>query len=136
MSGMGVLFYQLGWAVVGFFVGPGSRETSALATDYLRIVSFSMPFLATTMVLTGTLRGAGDTRFSLAVTFIGLGLIRIPGAAWLAWNEISVPGFEVTIPGWGHGVTGAWWAMVIDVVVRSVLLSLRFAHGGWRRAKV
>lgn len=136
MSGMGVLFFCLGWSMVDFFVGPGSRETADLATEYLRIVAVSMPFLATTMVLTGTLRGAGDTRWSLAVTFVGLGLIRIPGAAWLAWDEIRLPGWEAAIPGWDLGVTGAWWAMVIDVMVRSLLLSLRFVHGGWRRAKV
>jgi Na+-driven multidrug efflux pump len=73
---------------------------------------------------------------SLAVTFTGLALIRVPGAAWLAWDELPIPGLGVTLDGWSLGVQGAWWAMVIDVAIRSVLLAIRFATGGWKRVRV
>jgi Na+-driven multidrug efflux pump len=33
-------------------------------------------------------------------------------------------------------VQGAWWAMVIDLVLRCLLVSIRFLHGGWKRVKV
>lgn len=135
-STMGFIFYHSGWVLVEWFVGESSPRTALLARDYLRIVSFSMPFLATTMVLTGALRGAGDTLCSLAVTFTGLALIRVPGAAWLAWSELPIPILDVTISGWNLGVQGAWWAMVIDVAIRSTLLAIRFATGGWKRVRV
>lgn len=136
MSAMGLVFYHFGWALVDVFVGESSPRTAALATDYLKIVSFSMPFLAVTMVLTGALRGAGDTLCSLAVTFTGLALVRVPGAAWLAWHELPIPGTSWAFDGWDLGVHGAWLAMVFDVALRSSLLLLRFFTGGWKRVKV
>ena len=37
---------------------------------------------------------------------------------------------------WGWGVEGAWYAMVADVLVRTVLVTYRFSHGGWKRVEV
>ncbi len=136
MTLMGVFFYHSGWRMAEFFVSDSSPGTAALVSDYLQIVAFSMPFLATTMVLTGALRGAGDTLYSLAITFTGLALVRVPGAAWMGWDEWTVPGTNWTIEGWHMGVHGAWWAMVIDVTLRSSLLLARFLSGGWQRVKV
>ena len=49
--------------------------------DASKIVAWGTPFHATVMVLTGGLRGAGDTRWPLLVTFSGLvgGLGLAPG---------------------------------------------------------
>jgi Na+-driven multidrug efflux pump len=44
-STMGFIFYHSGWVLVEWFVGESSPRTALLARDYLRIVSFSMPFL-------------------------------------------------------------------------------------------
>jgi Na+-driven multidrug efflux pump len=40
------------------------------------------------------------------------------------------------LEGWNLGVQGAWWAMVIDVAIRSLLLAIRFTTGGWKRVHV
>lgn len=136
MTCMGVLFHHFGWVLVDIFIAPGAEETARLTTSYLRIVSMSLPFLAVTMVFMGTLRGAGDTLWSLAITLIGLALIRVPCAAWLAWPSVTIPVLGLTIEGWDLGVTGAWYAMVVDVFLRSMMLTGRFLHGGWKRVKV
>jgi Na+-driven multidrug efflux pump len=34
------------------------------------------------------------------------------------------------------GVAGAWWAMVADVTLRSLLVAGRFLQGGWKRVSV
>jgi len=102
----------------------------------MRIVAFATPPLAVAMILTGALRGAGDTRWPLVVTFIGFLGIRIPFAYLLAWDEIHLPLFDYTIIGFGLGVAGAWYAMVAEVVLRAVLIVYRFWHGGWKRIKV
>src|SRR5205085_5640018 len=83
---------------------------------------------------TGGLRGAGDTRWPLLITFLGLCCIRLPLAAFLAWPEVPLGPF--VLPGLGWGVQGAWIAMVSDIVVRAVLVVLRFLHGGWRQIAV
>ena len=88
------------------------------------------------VILSGTLRGAGDTRWPLVITLLGFFGVRIPGAIWLGWTEIPLPLLDVTLTGWGLGVEGAWYAMVIDVVLRSLLIVGRFWQGGWRRIVV
>jgi Na+-driven multidrug efflux pump len=95
-----------------------------------------MPSLAATMILTGGLRGAGDTAWPLAITFIGYLGVRLPGACFLAWDEIPLPFTDLALPGLGWGVAGAWIAMVADVVVRSVLVAIRFWRGGWKKVRV
>lgn len=135
MTVAGLVMFFAGESVAMVFTGQRD-ETAVLAGQLLRIVAFSCPSLAVLMVLSGALRGAGDTAWPLAFTFIGLVCVRIPGACLLAWDEVPLPLLEVSIPGFGLGVAGAWWAMVADVVLRSLLAAGRFAHGGWKRVKV
>ena len=104
----------------------------------VRIVAFGQPPLAILMVVNGALRGAGDTRWTLITTCIGFLLVRIPLAYWLAWDQIQLPlfGRELTIPGWGLGVRGAWYAMIADLAVRCLLVVYRFLNGAWKRIEV
>lgn len=136
MSGAGLLFYFGGHWLAALFLGPRASEAQALTVPLLKIVALSQPSLALTMVLTGALRGAGDTRWPLAFTFLGFLGVRIPLAYLLAWDEATLPFFDITLPGMGLGVIGAWYAMIADVIVRSLLVLLRFFEGGWRMVKV
>jgi putative MATE family efflux protein len=134
MTFAGLVFYFGGPWLTAFFSGGEHGTVSLAAAQLLRIVAFSCPFLATLMVFTGGLRGAGDTRWPLMVTFIGLLGVRIPLTLLLAWPEIPLA--FATLPTADWGVQGAWVAMVVDVIVRSVLIVLRFLHGGWRHIPV
>jgi putative MATE family efflux protein len=131
----GLVMYFAGEQLAALFTG-GPTETSILVGQLLKIVAWSCPPLAILIVTSGALRGSGDTTWPLAITLIGLAGIRIPGACLLAWDEIPLPGLDMSIPGLGLGVAGAWWAMVVDVSLRSILIAGRFLHGGWQRAKV
>ena len=136
MSAAGLVFYFGADQLTGFFLRDDQRETAERTAALLRVVAFSMPSLALVMILTGALRGAGDTRWPLLFTFIGLLGIRIPGAYLLAWDEIQLPLVDVTIQCFNLSVIGAWYAMVVDTVVRSVLVVYRFWHGGWKGLRV
>jgi putative MATE family efflux protein len=131
-----VLFFFAGGWLTTFFTGDRDDPAGRLAAGLLKIVALSTPSLAVMSILTGGLRGAGDTRWPLAITFIGLLGIRIPGACLLAWDEFVIPGTSLVVRGWGWGVEGTWWAMNSDVILRSVLLAIRFFHGGWRTVRV
>lgn len=109
--------------LVHLFLSPAQTGVAELAPALLRIVSIAMPPLALVQVLTGALRGAGDTRWPLAFTFIGFLGVRLPAAYWLAIV-------------WGWGINGAWYAMVADVLVRCALVSYRFSRGGWKKIQV
>lgn len=136
MCSVGVLLFFFAPQFAGFFTGDATDPTARVAAELLPIVSLAMPCFAVLSILSGALRGAGDTRWPLLVTFVGLIGIRIPGAALLAWQAIEVPLLGVSIPGFGLGVHGAWYAMILDVLVRSTLIAWRFLGGAWRQQQV
>ncbi len=119
----GLTFYLFANQLTWLFLDEGQTDVHHLAARLLRIVAFSQPALAVAMILTGALRGAGDTRWPLVFTLIGLAGIRLP-LAWLMADWLDL------------GVAGAWYAMVIDLYLRCGLITGRFLHGGWKRVKV
>lgn len=86
-------------ALVHLFLGPEQAPVAAVAPQLLRIVSFAMLPLAFMQVLTGALRGAGDTRWPLLFTFIGFLGVRIPLAYLLGYTW-----------GWGVEAPGTPWS--------------------------
>ena len=136
MMGSGVLIFAAAPQLAGLFVGAEQAEVARLAVPLLRIVSVAIPALALTMILSGALRGAGDTRWPLAFTLVGFLVVRIPMAYWLAFDTVEIPLTGLVVSGWGLGVRGAWIAMAIDLAVRAVLVVYRFRHGGWKRIEV
>lgn len=119
----GLSFYFFADPLTQLFLSADQVEVHELASRLLRIVAFSQPALALAMILTGALRGAGDTRWPLAFTLIGLAGIRLP-LAWLMTGWLAL------------GVAGAWYAMVIDLYLRCFLVLGRFLQGGWKRIRV
>jgi Na+-driven multidrug efflux pump len=136
MIGAGLFLYFVPGPITRFFVRENQVEVIDLTTRLLPIVATAMPALAAITILSGALRGAGDTRVPLLFTFVGLVVVRLPLAAYLAHSTVTLPLFETTFNGRGLGVVGAWYAMVIDVTLRCLLFTLRYFHGGWSRVKV
>ena len=136
MTLAGLIFFFSADAITSIFAGENTAVAVGMAGPLIRIVSFSMPALAIVIIMTGALRGAGDTVFPLIFSFTGLLFIRIPLAYYLCWDQISIPLTDIVITGRNLGVEGAWYAMVTDIVLRSLLILARFQHGGWKRIKV
>ena len=132
----GAMFFFQGDWLTGLFLGKSTEQTAELAVPLLKIVALAMPPFALSTILIGGLRGAGDTRWPLVFTLVGFVGVRIPLAYYFAWPSVSVPLLGIAISGCGWGVVGAWYAMLVDVVFRSVLVVSRFASGGWRRVHV
>ncbi len=135
MCTVGGFFMIFGSQVTWFFVGDKDPTTAKIATELLLIISVAMPALAAVMVNSGALRGAGDTRWPLLTTLFGFLLIRIPLGIYLAYPENPDANFWWE-SGLGMGIQGAWYAMVIDLYIRSILLVSRLFHGGWLKTKV
>ncbi len=136
MISVGLMIYAYAGPLAGLFVKADQTDVARLAAPLLRTIALAMPALSLTMILSGALRGAGDTRSVLVVSLIGLLCVRIPTAYWLALSAIRIPAIDYTIAGCGLGVLGAWYAMVWDLCVRATLVVCRFFHGGWRRIEV
>jgi putative MATE family efflux protein len=130
-----VLFLGADW-LGAQFVSSDQAQIGQLAGTLVRIVCLSQPALAILMVLTGAMRGAGDTRWPLAFTFVGFVLVRIPLALMLAWPAVTLPWNGATVELLDLGIRGAWYAMVIDLYVRCAMAIGRFMNGGWKKIEV
>ena len=87
----------------------------------LKMVAVIQPLQSTQFILTGALRGAGDTRYTAKVIFVTVMLVR-PLIALAA----------VYLFQWG--LTGAWVALVADQCLRTLLITLRYNSGKWQTA--
>jgi putative MATE family efflux protein len=136
MVAAGAVFYVQAYPLACLLLGAHQEEVARQAVPLLKTISLGMPALALTMILTGALRGAGDTRWPLLFTMIGFLGVRLPAAYWLAFPSLQLPGTHLVLAGWGLGVLGAWYAMVSDLGVRASLVLYRFWQGGWTRVEV
>ena len=136
MSCMGVIFYTLAEPMF-LFVCPRPEQAAVVAVGVpvLRLVAFSMPMLASCIILTSALRGAGDTRFPLLFTWVGFFVVRLPLAWWLSRTEVHIPGL-ISFAGWDLGLFGCWLAMQIDINLRGALCLARFLGGKWQKIRV
>jgi putative MATE family efflux protein len=120
MSAMGLLFFLFPEKFMAAFTD--DPVVIALGSGPLRLVALVQPFLAASMVLSGALRGAGDTRWPLAITASGFWGVRLPLAFILAQTPL--------------GLLGAWTGMAIDLALRGIATTLRFRCGGWTSIQV
>lgn len=121
MAGMGLLFFFFPYALLRAFTDdPAVIE---LGTLFLKIVALLQIPLALTMVLSGSLRGAGDTRYIMGTTIVGMWGVRLPlaciAALWLQLDLIFV-----------------WSAMVADWTIRMGLLIVRYRSERWHGIQV
>ncbi|ATV35236.1 MATE family efflux transporter [Fusobacterium pseudoperiodonticum] len=121
MSTFGLLFFIMPQFLVSLFTN--DKDVIELSTMALKIVSICQPFSGASMVLAGALRGAGDTKSVLLITYLGIFLIRIP----ITYLFLDVLNF---------GLAGAWIVMTIDLVIRSSLAFYIFRRGKWKYLQV
>ncbi|CAB49288.1 MATE family efflux transporter [Pyrococcus abyssi] len=120
---------------------PNYQAVKSLAVIYLIIVGISEIPLGMTFVLSGALRGAGDTKSPLYVTSVSKLLFRILPAYLLGFGfeipELSIGPF--TFPGFkfpGMGVIAAWIGMSLETFVTAGLFWLVFKRGKWKKIKI
>jgi len=97
-------------------------QTIEEASLYLRIVGFSQIPLAFNFVLSGALRGAGDTKRTLRINLTSLWFVRILPAFFLSWY------FDTILV--------VYLAMISDTFVKAIWLWRTFDKGEWMKIKV
>jgi putative MATE family efflux protein len=91
-----------------------------LTRIFLFMLGAAQPLMAIEYALAGALRGAGDTRFPLLTTLVGLVGVRL-GLASLGASL-------------GLDIAWVYSALILDYAVKAALLTLRFRSGAWLRA--
>lgn len=119
--GLVLIFFFLGESIVSLY----TEEVDVIAQGarILMFVAFVQPLQSSYFILAGALRGAGDTRATAVVAFITVLLIRPILAA-----------FSIHVLHWG--LEGAWFALLTDQAVRSMLILFRYNSGKWKSIKV
>jgi putative MATE family efflux protein len=136
MTGMGLIFFLLARPMFyAFCPNPEQAAVIDAGVPVLRLVAFAMPALASCIIFTAALRGAGDTRVPVLFTLIGFYGVRLPLAYFLSLPSVDL-GLLGTWRGVGLGLIGAWLAMFADLLVRGAFLFRRFASGRWDRTRV
>lgn len=121
MGAMGIVFFFGGpWIMRAFTNDP---EIIAHGAAALRLIALAQPGQALGMVLAGSLRGAGDTRYPMFTTGLAMWLVRLP-LAYL---------FGIVL---GFGLAGVYLGWVIDSIVLGGLNWARYRAGGWKTLRV
>jgi putative MATE family efflux protein len=121
MGAMGLVFFVGGpWIMRLFTNDPAIVEHGVAA---LKMVALAQPGQAIGMVLAGSLRGAGDTRYPMVTTGAVMWLVRLP-LAYL---------FGITL---GMGLAGVYLGWVADSLVLATLNFLRYRTGRWKQNRV
>lgn len=94
------------------------KEVIDIGIHYLYIVSPFYIVLAAMFVISGLLRGAGDTIASMIITIITLWLFRIPASYFLSLKI---------------GVVGIWWGIPVAWIVGAFIAYFYYRTGSWKK---
>ena len=89
----------------------------------LVIVAFVSLAQVSQVIFTGSLRGAGDTKFNAVVSLFSIDIAR-PVIAYVLCHIFKV------------GVIGAWIALMLDQYTRFICVTVHFYRGKWRNIKL
>jgi putative MATE family efflux protein len=113
MSVWGATFVLFPSTWVGFFTP--DQDVLAYSVPLMTVLGILQPPLAVAMVISGALRGAGETHVVLAAAILGGWCVRLP----LAYFG-GVAG--------ALGMTAVWTTMILDWIVRGSIVSWRFSR--------
>ena len=118
---IGVVLALFGGQIVNIY--NSTPEIVEMGGKLLAIVAITQPFQSSQFVTTGALRGAGDTKYPAVVIFICTLIVR------------SVLGYIFVIQ-LDMGLIGAWFAIVVDQLLKTAMIFARYNTGKWRFFKL
>lgn len=93
------------------------KDVIEIGVSMLRYIALTLPFMVTSIVLSRSLDGAGDTITTLKITAASLIFIQVPGAYYLA-DIINSP-------------TGVWMAILGGAMTHAIFSATCFHRGKW-----
>ena len=121
LSALAVVFYR---PILSLFASPGVQLSTFYALGFwlFLLMAAWQVFDATDVIVSGALKGAGDTKFVM----------------W--WMSICAFGLWMplvwAVAKWHNTMTALWGTMVIYVVVICAGTLVRWYNGGWKRIKL
>lgn len=103
--------------------GADFARVQEIAVVLLRFIALYSIFDMFNVIFAAGLKGAGDTRYPLAITVV------------LSWAAMLIPAWLLCVQG-GFGVYVAWSTASAYVVLLGLLMMRRFRAGGWKSLRV
>lgn len=97
--------------------------TLRFAVDWIRVLAIATVFQSVFSVLRGGLQGAGDTKWPMYASILGISGFTL-GFSYLIGVTLSV------------GILGVYAGIVLDYVIRSIVVSYRFRSGAWKHLEI
>lgn len=121
MSSAGLLLFVFAGTIARLFVDdPATIEDTRW---FIYMLALCQPLMAVDYALGGSLRGAGDTRFTLVTLFAGLYGCRL-AFAWVVTHVLEL------------SVAWLWAALIGDYAARAAMKSWRYRSRAWQRVRV
>lgn len=120
--GLSALYLLLG----GFFFElyfPNDPQIVEIGVMIMRFMVVIVLCQVSQVVFMGSLRGAGDVRFTTIASMLSVAIIR-PGISYLAAYVLEL------------GIAGIWIGTITDQFTRLVLTGVRFRSGKWMNKKI
>jgi multidrug resistance protein, MATE family len=117
MSAFGFIFFFFPYVVMSLF-DPPDPEVLRLGILCLQIAAVEQPFIALTMIFSGSLKGTGDTKGPFLIGLYTNLFLRLP----LTYLVIYVFNLEVYF---------IWWVTAIQYAVSALLLYIRYKKKDW-----
>lgn len=118
---MGLIFFIFPKQILGAFTPEVDIVLLSLATMYF--MGINQPFLNFMIVMSGALRGAGDTRSVMTITSLRL---------WITFVPLSYL-FILTLK---QGIIGLWYAEIISFIVFCGVIFMRFRSRKWTKLRI
>ncbi|MEG2022038.1 MAG: MATE family efflux transporter [Oscillospiraceae bacterium] len=117
MTGTGVLLFLFAPQLISIFTP--DADVIMLGSRVLRVEAFAQPLFAASIVATGALRGAGDSKVPFYINLISMWGVRITAALLLAPRV---------------GLLGVWIAMCAELCIRGIIFLWRLKSKKWLHA--
>lgn len=114
MACTGALMYFAAPVMIGILTP--DPQVQALGIQVLRIEAFAEPLYGASIVVTGVLRGAGDTLIPSIMNFISMWAVRLPLSLFLSKS---------------YGLAGVWIAMCTELCFRGTIFLIRLGRKKW-----
>lgn len=102
---------------------PREPEVVEIGILLMRFLTIIVLCQISQVIFMGSLRGAGDVRFTAVACTISIALVR-PAVSYLAAYPL------------GWGIAGIWTGIFVDQFARLILTALRFRSGKWMHKEI
>jgi len=135
MGGLGALFVIMPRSIVGLLTSqPAHLERAPSLVLICGLVQ--IPF-ALAIVFRSAIRGAGDVRAAMVLTWVLTYAVRLPLVFLLSGVVIPLGRDGISSPlGFEPSLTAVWVALCTELAIRGVAFSIRFFQGAWAHKKV